>query len=151
LFYSIFRYSSLLSELPGINRRTLRRLIGHLRTVSNQCDRNLMPNYNLAAIWGPTLLTVDGQSATGFAQTSAEADVCKDLIDNYRDLFNVTREEMEREEEIMKKTESFNRNPNPVKVSGKYFKKNMINGSTYLQEKLHIARIIVLLSHLGLR
>ena len=57
------------------------------------------------------------QSASDFARTSAEADVCKDLIDNYRDLFNVTKEELDREEAIMRKTENFNRNPNPVKVS----------------------------------
>ena len=56
------------------------------------------------------------QSASDFARTSAEADVCKDLIDNYRDLFNVTKEELDREEAIMRKTENFNRNPNPVKV-----------------------------------
>jgi len=111
-------YSVLLSELPGINRRTLSRLIGHLRAVARQSERNRMPNYNLAAIWGPTLLTVDGQSASDFARTSAEADVCKDLIDNYRDLFNVTKEELDREEAIMRKTENFNRNPNPVKISG---------------------------------
>ena len=43
--------------------------------------------------------------------------MCKDLIDNYRDLFNVTKEELDREEAIMRKTENFNRNPNPVKVS----------------------------------
>ena len=42
--------------------------------------------------------------------------MCKDLIDNYRDLFNVTKEELDREEAIMRKTENFNRNPNPVKV-----------------------------------
>ena len=59
--YSFFRYSVLLSELPGINRRTLSRLVGHLRAVARQSERNRMPNYNLAAIWGPTLLTVDGQ------------------------------------------------------------------------------------------
>ena len=53
------RYSVLLSELPGINRRTLSRIVGHLRAVARQAERNLMPNYNLAAIWGPTLLTVD--------------------------------------------------------------------------------------------
>ena len=42
--------------------------------------------------------------------------MCKDLIDNYRELFNVTKEELDREEIIMRKTENFNRDPNPVKV-----------------------------------
>jgi hypothetical protein len=111
-------YRELLILLPSLNLRTLRRIVGHLHTIAGQCDRNLMPNYNLAAIWGPTLLTVDGQDAADFGQTSAEADVCKDLIDNYMRLFSVSREEIDREMEIMKKTESFNRNPLPVKVSG---------------------------------
>lgn len=112
------RFAELLSYLPGVNYRTLRRIMGHLRTIANQCDRNLMPNYNLAAIWGPTLLTVDNLAAQNFAQTSGEAEVCRILIDNYQDLFKATKEELEREEEIMKKTENFNRNPNPVKISG---------------------------------
>ncbi len=93
--------------------------MGHLRAVANQCERNLMPDYNLAAIWGPTLLTVDGQPAPfNFAQTSGEADVCRDLIEHFKELFDVTEEEISREEKIMKKTENFNRNPNPVKLSG---------------------------------
>ncbi len=115
------RYEELLASLPDINRLTLRRLIGHLRAVSNQSERNRMPDFNLAAIWGPTLLTVDEQAApSNFAQTSAEADVCRDLIEHYRRLFSVTDEEISREEKIMKKTENFNRNPNPIKLSGTF-------------------------------
>lgn len=78
-----------------------------------------MSNFNLAAIWGPTLLTVDSQPASNFARTSGEADVCKDLIDHYLRLFKVTREELDREEEILKKTQSFDRNPMPIKITGK--------------------------------
>eukprot|EP00094_Tigriopus_californicus_P000706 TCALIF_00684-PA protein Name:"Similar to Arap2 Arf-GAP with Rho-GAP domain, ANK repeat and PH domain-containing protein 2 (Mus musculus)" AED:0.13 eAED:0.13 QI:0/0.6/0.5/0.83/0.8/0.66/6/1747/1221 len=111
------RYEELLLGLPDVNVRTLRRLIGHLRAVANQCERNLMSNFNLAAIWGPTLLTVDNQPASNFARTSGEADVCKDLIDHYLRLFKVTREELDREEEILKKTQSFNRNPMPIKIT----------------------------------
>merc|ERR1719402_607587 len=42
-----------------------------------------MPVYNLAPLWGPTLLTVDGQEASQFAQTSGEMEVCADLVSNY--------------------------------------------------------------------
>lgn len=112
------KYEELLLGLPDVNFRTLRRLIGHLRAVANQCERNLMSNFNLAAIWGPTLLTVDSQPASNFARTSGEADVCKDLIDHYLRLFKVTREELDREEEILKKTQSFDRNPMPIKITG---------------------------------
>jgi len=48
-----------------------------------------MPNYNLAALWGPTLLTVDSSETAGFS--SAESEVCKDLIDLYEGLFNVDK------------------------------------------------------------
>ena len=104
--------------MPEVNCRTLRRLVGHLRTIGDKHDKNLMPTNNLAAIWGPTLLTVDGLTALDFAQTTGEADVCKDLLDNYSVLFDVTAEEIQLEEEIMKKTENFNRNPMPKKLTG---------------------------------
>ena len=42
-----------------------------------------MPNYNLGAIWGPSLLTVDSMEASTYSQTSTESDVCRDLIDFY--------------------------------------------------------------------
>ena len=80
-----------------------------------------MPNYNLAAIWGPTLLTVDGLEASNFARTSGEADVCKDLIDNYEDLFNVNKEELDRERKITEVLERINlhdRGRCPLKRSG---------------------------------
>ena len=80
-----------------------------------------MPICNLSALWGPTLLTVDGQVAKNFAKTGGESVVCKDLIEFFMELFDVSQEEMDREEEIMKKQENFNLNPNPVKLSGKIF------------------------------
>merc|ERR1719402_1295879 len=55
-----------------------------------------MPVYNLAPLWGPTLLTVDGQEASQFAQTSGEMEVCADLVSNYPWLFNVELEELEK-------------------------------------------------------
>ena len=85
---------------------------------------NLMPNYNLAAIWGPTLLTVDGLEASNFARTSGESDVCKDLIDNYEELFNVNQEELERERKITEVLERINRHDrgrSPLKRSGSIF------------------------------
>ncbi len=63
--------------------------IGHLHAIADRSSRNLMPNYNLAALWGPTLLTVDSSEATPF--TSSESDVCKDLIDLYEGLFKVNK------------------------------------------------------------
>ena len=47
-----------------------------------------------------------------------ESDVCKDLIEHYAIFFKVEPEEIRREEEIVRKTENFSKNPNPVKLSG---------------------------------
>ena len=59
-----------------INYNTLRRLIGHLHIVSAQCDKNLMPEYNLAPLWGPNMMSVDGGAAElGFSQTNKEMEV----------------------------------------------------------------------------
>ena len=117
----VFRYRELLRQLPSLNYQTLRRLIGHLHAIADMCSKNLMPNYNLAAIWGPTLLTVDGLEASNFARTSGESDVCKDLIDNYEELFNVNQEELDRERKITEVLERINlhdRGRCPLKRSG---------------------------------
>ena len=107
--------------MPTVNYNTLRRLISHLYAVAAQCQKNLMPNYNLAAIWGPTLLTVDGQEAQDFAKTSGESDVCRDLIDHYAELFNVGDEELQREKkitEVLEKISPSSGNHGYIKQSG---------------------------------
>merc|ERR1719402_2050709 len=67
-----------------------------------------MPVYNLAPLWGPTLLTVDGQEASQFAQTSGEMEVCADLVSNYPWLFNVELEEVEKEKKMLEVLEKIN-------------------------------------------
>jgi len=52
-------YRRVLEQLPPINYLTTRKLIGHLRFIHEQHDRNLMPVENLAALWGPTLMHVE--------------------------------------------------------------------------------------------
>lgn len=52
-------YKHLISGLPHVNRRTLRKLLGHLHAVQNKCEKNLMSVSNLAALWGPNLMTVE--------------------------------------------------------------------------------------------
>merc|ERR1719402_253072 len=67
-----------------------------------------MPVYNLAPLWGPTLLTVDGQEASQFAQTSGEMEVCADLVSNHPWLFNVELEEVEKEKKMLEVLEKIN-------------------------------------------
>ena len=52
-------YKRLLNSLPHVNRQTLRKLLGHLHAVQNKCEKNLMSVSNLAALWGPNLMTVE--------------------------------------------------------------------------------------------
>ena len=56
-------YKKLLQSLPHINRQTLRKLLGHLHSVQNKCEKNLMSVSNLAALWGPNLMTVENDRA----------------------------------------------------------------------------------------
>ena len=102
------KYRELLNKIPVINYNTLRRLVAHLFVVADQCEKNLMPVYNLAPLWGPTLLTVDGQEASQFAQTSGEMEVCADLVSNYPWLFNVELEEVEKEKKMLEVLEKIN-------------------------------------------
>ena len=82
--------------------------MAHLVAISSHAGKNLMPNYNLGAIWGPSLLTVDKMEASTFAQTSNESDVCRDLIDYYKILFDVPEEELKREAKISQVLEKIN-------------------------------------------
>ena len=43
--------------------------------VADQCDKNLMPVYNLAPLWGPNMMTVEGGDTRSYAQTSGEMEV----------------------------------------------------------------------------
>lgn len=52
-------YKHLIECLPKVNRQTLRKVLGHLHAVQNKCEKNLMSISNLAALWGPTLMTVE--------------------------------------------------------------------------------------------
>ena len=49
--------------------------------MGDQCEKNLMPVYNLAPLWGPNMMTVDGAQETpgghgaNFGQTSGQMEV----------------------------------------------------------------------------
>jgi len=112
-------YKSLLSKLPDVNHATMRKLLGHLYTVSSQSDKNLMPVFNLAPLWGPNMLIVDGQAGQGFGETREETDVCADLITNYPYLFDVEMEELDKERKLVSVLERINHpTPSTVKRSG---------------------------------
>lgn len=101
LHHKLHLYKQLLSELPQINYLTLRRLVVHLRTVSEQKSHNLMPVSNLATLWGPTILTTDRMTGINFNDCTSEAKVISDLIENFYALFEINDEEMNKEKELL--------------------------------------------------
>jgi hypothetical protein len=106
--------------------------MGHLHTVADQCDKNLMPVLNLAPLWGPNITTVDGQEAScqQFGTTSGEMEsfhavggvstiVCADFLTHYPGLFNVDNSEVEKEKKMLEILEKINfPTPTSVKRSG---------------------------------
>jgi len=112
------RYKNLLHQLPAINFATMRKLLGHLNTVAEQCDKNLMPVYNLAPLWGPNILIVD-KGEKDFGETSGETEVCAELISNYPYLFDVDMEELDKEKKLLEVLEKINYpTPSSLKRSG---------------------------------
>ena len=94
-------YRNLLKELPKLNYLTLRRLILHLRTVSEQHEHNKMPITNLATLWGPTILTTDSIRDECSSDWTSESNVIGILIENFFDLFDLDEEEIKKDQELL--------------------------------------------------
>ena len=56
-----------------------------------------MPVSNLAALWGPTLATVDAMNTLNFDENWAEIGITIDLIEHFLTLFDINEEELEQE------------------------------------------------------
>jgi len=78
----------LIDKLPPVNKDTLRRIIGHLRKVIDHESKNKMGPSNLIRLFGPTLMTVDGDPVT-FANTQYECACVHTMINHYKWLFQV--------------------------------------------------------------
>lgn len=97
----IVAYKELLMRLPSIEFHTLRKIIGHLNFIHSQKTRNKMGVDNLAIVWGPTLLE-NKQSQNEIQFSQKEADVVVDLILLYRNLYQLTPDEMAKEKIMLK-------------------------------------------------
>ncbi|XP_056091878.1 arf-GAP with Rho-GAP domain, ANK repeat and PH domain-containing protein 1 isoform X1 [Rhinichthys klamathensis goyatoka] len=86
----INRYKILLSNLPDVNRETLRVLIHHLVCVQHLSDENQMTVRNLGIMFGPSLFQRDGKDTTAFQ-------VVEELIQNYCSIFNVSESDLQRQ------------------------------------------------------
>ncbi|XP_043096048.1 arf-GAP with Rho-GAP domain, ANK repeat and PH domain-containing protein 1-like isoform X2 [Puntigrus tetrazona] len=86
----INRYQILLSNLPDVNRETLKALVHHLVCVQHLSDENQMTVRNLGIVFGPTLFHTDGTDVTG-------SQVVEELIQNYCSIFNVSESDLQRQ------------------------------------------------------
>ncbi|KAK2911188.1 hypothetical protein Q8A67_003321 [Cirrhinus molitorella] len=86
----VHRYQILLSNLPEVNRETLKALIHHLVCVQHLSDENQMTVRNLGIVYGPTLFQTDGTDVTG-------SQVVEELIQNYCSIFTVSESDLQRQ------------------------------------------------------
>jgi len=94
----IATYQKLLSILNPITSATLRRILAHLHTLSQQSARNLMTVENLSAIWGPTLMHGEN-SAEKWNRT--ETKVVGDLIRLYPKLYQLSPADLAKEAKML--------------------------------------------------
>ncbi len=57
--HKIAAYQCIMGDLPEINRQTLKKLLDHLKDITEQSSRNKATIVNIAKVFGPTLLSVD--------------------------------------------------------------------------------------------
>lgn len=88
-------YKDLLTRLSAIEYYTLRKMIGHLHFIQSLRQRNKMDVANLAIVWGPTLLQ---NRATENHYSQKEADVIIDLISLYKSLYQLSADEVAKEQ-----------------------------------------------------
>ncbi|KAA0716922.1 Arf-GAP with [Triplophysa tibetana] len=77
----IYQYQNLLSNLPIVNRATLKALTHHLHSVHHLSNENQMTKKNLGIVFGPTLFQTDGKDVKALR-------VVEELIQNYCSIFN---------------------------------------------------------------
>uniref|UniRef100_A0A8C7G9T3 ArfGAP with RhoGAP domain, ankyrin repeat and PH domain 1 n=1 Tax=Oncorhynchus kisutch TaxID=8019 RepID=A0A8C7G9T3_ONCKI len=86
----ICQYQLLLSQLPRVNKATLRALVNHLYCVQRFAELNQMNLHNLAIVFGPTLFQSDGKDYTAGL-------VVEELIEHYTDVFEVDELQLKRQ------------------------------------------------------
>ena len=62
----LYQIQSLIDQLPAVNYTTLKRVIGHLSRITDLEEKNKMGLSNIVKIFGPTLMTVDGDTVSGW-------------------------------------------------------------------------------------
>ncbi|VDK28166.1 unnamed protein product [Gongylonema pulchrum] len=110
-------YHEILMGLPRIRLQTLRRVLDHLKDVTEHAYANLATVENVAKVFGPTLFSVEqdpraSQVHSGFAYTVQQVNLVKDLLTYYASIFHISAREMS----IKSKMNMLQENPKKVKV-----------------------------------
>lgn len=109
----LYAMQALLGQLPLANFETLKRMCVHLALIAEHEQTNKMGISNLALVFGPTLMTVEGESKdqTSFADMGGEFKCVEALITYHEWLFGM-EEKSEKElnvQEGLKKLEEAKR------------------------------------------
>jgi hypothetical protein len=91
-------YKNLLSKLGTVEYCTLKKILGHLHFIQSLSAVNKMSAENLAMVFGVSLLGSQNQ----MEYSHRECDVVTDLIYMYKILFDLTEEEIKKEQIMLK-------------------------------------------------
>uniref|UniRef100_A0AAF5PP35 RhoGAP domain-containing protein n=1 Tax=Wuchereria bancrofti TaxID=6293 RepID=A0AAF5PP35_WUCBA len=90
-------YHEILMGLPRIRIQTLRRILDHLKDVTELAYANLATVENVAKVFGPTLFSVEqgnGVDNNNFVATIQQVNLVKDLLTYYASVFRISAREM---------------------------------------------------------
>ncbi|XP_078324308.1 rho GTPase-activating protein 26-like isoform X2 [Crassostrea virginica] len=84
---------TLVHKLPEANFEMLELLIGHLRKVAEQSDKNLMTVANLGVCFGPTLMRAEEETVAAIMDIKFLNIIVEILINNYEKIFKTPPED----------------------------------------------------------
>ncbi|KAM3723392.1 Arf-GAP with Rho-GAP domain, ANK repeat and PH domain-containing protein [Dirofilaria immitis] len=89
-------YHEILMGLPRIRIQTLRRILDHLKDVTELANANLATVENIAKVFGPTLFSVEQDNGVdnNFVATIQQVNLVKDLLTYYSSIFRISVREM---------------------------------------------------------
>lgn len=110
-------YHEILMGLPRIRLQTLRRVLDHLKDVTEHAYANLATTENVAKVFGPTLFSVEqdpraSKMDSNFAYTIQQVNLVKDLLIYYTSIFRISAREMS----IKSKMNMLQEHPTQVKA-----------------------------------
>ncbi|PAV57190.1 hypothetical protein WR25_20707 [Diploscapter pachys] len=83
----------ILKRLPPVHYATVKKLIGHLKTVTDHNLENKQTVGNVAKVFGPTIFHTDNEDVSDYRLNSLEISVVAHLISGYQQAFEVSMHE----------------------------------------------------------